>query len=116
MPTIYRGVTRPDGSRAIECSNPDAGAKTGRWTYNTNGEPEQYPDRCEDCHDHDTMAHYPATHYRREVTWATVGEFSKLHHKPVQIVTYYGACSRCLRRHPEARLLPPTARTENRED
>jgi len=27
MPTVYRGVTRPDGSRAIECRGP---AMTGR--------------------------------------------------------------------------------------
>jgi len=93
MPTIFYGDTLPDGQTVIVRCDPDHAAKTGRWTYAKHGqEPKQYPDRCEDCWDRDTFAHYPATHYRREVDHDLT-------------VTYYGVCARCLHKYPQAKPL-----------
>ena len=60
--------------------NPDSGAKTGRWCA-----APLMPDRCYECFDPKTLAHYPAEGYREEKA-------------PDGRVWRYGTCHRCAKK------------------
>ena len=57
--------------------DPDHEAKVGRWC-----QAPQLPDRCDNCWDPETLAHYPAEGYREETV-------------PDGKVWRYGTCHRC---------------------
>jgi hypothetical protein len=67
--------------KGYQITDPDSGAKVGRWCAKETG---QVPDRCEHCWDPETLAHYPAEGYYEETDEAS-GR-----------VWLYGLCHRCL--------------------
>lgn len=61
MPTILTAIRDESGRPAIAVHNPDAAARTGRWC-----KAPLVPDRCDNCWDPETLAHYEAEGYTED--------------------------------------------------